>query len=195
MKERKHDNLQRKTTHKGLHRIGVHSDGRVAQLRLPPPLFPLNVGVDVTVPRLRLVSNPHLLIRLILAYSVQTEHEWVFPHGGVHSENDDSQPTPPSLPILSHSTPDERNQQENEDQQEKEKKEPRTGFQRFARVALIPRGTVADDKDFVAHAVMLTRRIALGYGLEKCNAATGSIRRQDCVHRGGEKKIEQSLRL
>ena len=176
MKERKHDNLQRKTTHKELHRIGVHSDGRVAQLRLPPPLFPLNVGINVTISRLELVSNPHLLIRFILAYSVQTEHERVFPHGGVHSENDDSQPTPPSLPILSHSTPDERNQQENEDQQEKEKKEPRTGFQRFARVALIPRGTVADEKDFVAHALMLTRRIAFGYASEKWNTETGSIR-------------------
>ena len=99
------------------------------------------------------------------------------------------------MPTLSHSTPDERSKQENEDQQEKEKKEPRTGFQRFARVTLIPRGTVADEKDFVAHAVMLTRRIAFGYASEKCGTETWSIRRQECAHRGGEKKIEQSLRL
>ena len=144
-------------------RACVHGNGRVAQLRSPPTLLLLRVGVDITVARLKFVTDPHLLVRLRLSNSIEACHKRIILR--THLKSTHYTPTEERLFLCLLIQPRFDIEEKDEDSNEKknDQEHSRTLFQALASFALVPRRAVAHKSSNIAHSLMLTRRGAFIY--------------------------------
>lgn len=147
---------------KSLHAC-VHGHGRVAQLRSPPTLLLLRVGVDIAVARLKFVTDPHLLVRLRLSNSIEAYHKRIILR--THLKSTHYTPTEERLFLCLLIQPRFDIEEKDEDSNEKknDQEHSRTLFQALASFALVPRRAVAHKSSNIAHSLMLTRRGAFIY--------------------------------